>query len=352
MKRELSSTITEENFNEVWNYADAKFIELKKKKVIRIVILFIANILFFVNASAITFDALTYIPSNVMSQFLDTLEPIKIIHNMFGHMIHYPELHIIIQIMIYWGFLQGTIFLVSGIVAGIMWLVYRPSGQINQSNDKAIDSKTLLDSFKEIAIRGKNVAGVSSMLMVMLYIFELIAIVVAFIIFTDKNIHLLASDESFTSIVDLFFNTSGGNFVGVAIIMIYGLYALLNEQMSSFLTPFYKTKLSEDIQKEARRYYYECNQTIKEQFEEEERILKLAQEITDRRKKEEKELLEKINYKNPVFKYVKRGIWLIVLIIALVFVRNKWKSFDLENLLNAVNYEYTENGEVDSTNTR
>ena len=91
-----------------------------------------------------------------------------------------------------------------------------------------------------------------------------------------------------------------------------------------------------DIEKDAKAYYYECNPEIKSIFEEEEHILQRAIEIKAKRKKEEEELLAKINYQNPIYKYIKIGITVLILIIAIIIAGNKLKSVDFDKLLNEI----------------
>lgn len=80
---------------------------------------------------------------------------------------------------------------------------------------------------------------------------------------------------------------------------------------------------------DAENYYYECNPEEKARIEEEERILEKAKEINLARKREKDELLAQINYKNPIYKYIRMGITILVMVIVLVIGTNYLKSIDI-----------------------
>ena len=358
MKHELPSPITDESFSTAWNYANNKLIELKKKKLIRKILVLVENIIFLLCVTVLLLSLLTRLSSTTIEAYLDTLGPLKACVAFINPMITHPDLHIIIQILIYLIFLFAPAALASGIATLIVWFAYRPATPNAETGDKAVDSKTLADSIYEIEFRGKKVDGISSMTFVALFIIELMALVLSLFFFATGKPELLANDPAVAGVLQLLTSSpiiaaalpSLMQGAPVIFIVIYIAYAGLNEVLSSLLKPLYKTKLAPNLQQDAKNYYYECNPVLKEEFEEEERILQRAIEIKLKRRQEEADLLAKINYKNPAYKYIKIGIVTVLLIVALVFAGNKLKSLDIEKILNELGIESVE-GSTESTET-
>ena len=349
MKYELPSPITDESFHLVWDYANNKLIELKKKKLIRKIIVLVANTVFFISATAILLNILANLSSITITAFLDTLGPLKTLLDITAPIISHPSLHIIVQTIIYLAFLFVPAILASGIVMLIIWFAYPVAPPNTRTEDNAADAKTLMDALFEIQVRGKKVEGISSIVFIGLFVIELMALSLSLFIFAFNATELLMNDSIFTAILQLIATMPTLiNATPAIFIILYGIYAGLNELLSSLLKPFYKTELAPTIQQDAKKYYYECNPSIKNEYEEEERILQRAIEIKAKRRQEEAELLEKINYQNPIYKYIKMGILTVVIIISLVIAGNKLKSLDIEKFLNELGIESLE-GNTEST---
>ncbi len=346
VKKELPSPITDENFQVVWDYANNKQIEIKQKKLNRKIILFVSNIVFFLCATSITLSLLLHLSDPLITAYLDSLGPIMTLVTIADPIIYHPDLHIIVQVIIYLIYLLGAPFLASALVSLIVWLAYRPAAPNTATGDNAADSKTLVDSLFEIQVRGKKVDGIASMAFVALYIVELLAITLSIFAFMTTNPDVLTND----SIVPTVISTLMVNpLAPYAYVLGYGIFAVINEFLSNLLKPFYRTTLDSKIQADAKNYYYESNPAIKEAYEEEERILKRAIEIRAKRKQEEAELMAKINYKNPIYKYIRIGVTTLILILALVFAANKLKDFDLNKFLNNLGSESIESTESTET---
>ena len=159
-------------------------------------------------------------------------------------------------------------------------------------------------------------------------------------IFTNPE--TLATNKEILSLVTALLNPMTSGLYSILFILIYVGYAGLNELMSKMLHPLYITKIPVDITIEAEKYYLVCNPQVKEAFDEEERILKRAREIAAKRQREEAEFLAKVNYVNPIYKRIKMGILVALVIISFIFAGNKLKGLDIEKLLNSLGSGATE----------
>lgn len=351
MKHKLPSPITDENFNEFWDYANNKLVELKKKKLIRKILVFVTNIVFFLCANAVLLNALANLSSNAITAFLDTLGPLKVLLDVTAPIISHPELHGLVQALIYLAFLFVPTGLASAIVTLIVWYAYPVTPPNTRTEDKAADSKTFMDALFEVQVRRNKVSGITSFALLTIFVVEILVLSLMLFLFVVEKPELLIDDSLFKSILEVIMLVpSLTNLAPLLFVFLYGLYAVLNEVLSSLLRPLYKTNMDPDIEKDAKAYYYECNPEIRSIFEEEEHILQRAIEIKAKRKKEEEELLAKINYQNPIYKYIKMGITVLILIIAIIIAGNKLKSVDFDKLLNEIGIESIE-GNTESTET-
>lgn len=359
MKIVVPSPITDENFSQAWDYANNKLVEIKKKKLIRKILVLVANTILFLCALAFVLNLIIRIPSTTIEALFDTLGPLKTLGTSVNPLIYHPDLHMAVQIIIYLAFLLIPAFLVSAIISLVVSFAYQPAKPNTETGDKAIDSKTLVDTLFEAQIRGKKVEGIFSLGFSGLFLIALLAIVTYLYIFVMNNSELLTSDAALALALQALASNpilltalpSLMQGLPVIFIAIFGLYAALNEILSSLLKPFYKTEIAPELQNDAKNYYYECNPAIKEAYEEEERILERAIEIKLKRRQEEADLIAKINYQNPIYKYIKIGIITLVLIIALVIAGNKMKSLDMEKFFHELGFESVEEN-TESTETR
>lgn len=358
MKHEIPSPITDENFSQAWDYANNKLVEIKKKKLIRKILVLVANSILFLCALLLVLNLIIRIPSSTIEALFDTLGPLKALAISINPLIYHPDLHILVQIIIYLAFLFIPAVLVSAIISLIVAFAYKPAIPNTETGDKAVDSKTLVDALFEAQIRGKKVEGIFSVVFTGLFLIATLALATYLYIFIMNNSEVLANDAALAlALQALAANPilaealpSLMQGLPVVFISIFGLYAALNEILSSILKPFYKTEIAPELQNDAKNYYYECNPAVKEAYDEEERILERAIEIKLKRRQEEADLIAKINYKNPVYKYVKIGIITLVLIITLVITGNKMKSLDMEKFFHELGFESVEEN-TESTET-
>ena len=203
MKHEIPSPITDENFSTAWNYTNNKLIEIKKKKLIRKILVLVENIIFLACVTILLLSLLTRLSSTTITAYLDTLGPLKTCVSLVNPMITHPDLHIILQILIYLIFLFAPAALACGIVTLIIWFTYRPAQPNAETGDKAVDSKTLVDSIYELEIRGKKVDGISSLTFVALFIIELMALVLSLFLFATSKPELLANDPAVAGVLQL-----------------------------------------------------------------------------------------------------------------------------------------------------
>lgn len=349
MKHEIPSPITDENFNQAWDYANRKLVEIQKKKFIRKILVWVANIPFCLCATMLTLNIVLHLPVDGIEIFFNVLAPLKSVAAFADPIIYHPSLHIVIQIVIYIAFLFVPAILCSSIAALIIWFVYQPAKPLKETEDKALDSKTLWDALFESQFREKKVSGISSFVGLGFYLLVVLMTPTYFITYAMFNPDALGgSMEAFAiiSTIRMLFES----FAALILLIIYGVYGGLNELLSTILKPLYRTKIDPNIQKDAKEYFYECNPVLKAEHDEEERILERAIEIKAKRRQEEADLIAKITYKNPIYKYIKIGIVTLILIIALVFASNKIKSLDIEKFLNELGVESVE-GSTESTET-
>lgn len=77
MKHEVLSPITDENFKKAWDYANCKLIEIQKKKLIRKILVLVANSIFLICATIITLNVIMHLSIDGISLLFDKLGPIK-----------------------------------------------------------------------------------------------------------------------------------------------------------------------------------------------------------------------------------------------------------------------------------
>ena len=350
MKNKLQRPITDENFNEAWDYVNGKLVEIQKKKAIRKVLAFFGNILFFICICVMSYGALYHIIYPSFWSYLASLKGFYGLWSIVMPLVNHPNLPWFVQVVIYLIPAFVISILGCGLVALILWFVLPSNAKRVATGDKAKDSKELVRMVKEVDIRSKKVESIDSMLGMLGYMVFVIAIVVGYISFIIQN-----EDYEVVKLVIGWFMEAQAilpnlfqilpNMIGFAILMLAVFYGLLNVLFSNLLKPIYKTNLPEEIIYDTENYYYECNPEEKARIQEEEKILERAKEITLARKREKDELLAQINYKNPIYKYIKMGITIVVMIIVLVIGTNYIKSIDLQGLLSSWGVESTENTE-------
>ena len=358
MKNVVPSPITDENFSQAWDYANRKLKELHRKKLIRKILVLVANTLFLISAISLVFGFLTTIPSTTIAHILSTLGPLKKLGEIVAPLIYRPDLKIAEQIAIYFGVLFLPAILASLIVFLVVWFFYHPTQKNQQTEDRAIDSKTLVDILFELQVRKKKINAISSAVSAFIFTIVLYALTLAMLFYLGENPTQLSTDPFFINYVEqaasspalmILFQVLVGNREAMMLVLL-ATYIGLNLILSSILTPLYQTKTNTTLNAEAKAYYYECNPAIKEAYEEEERILQKALEIKLKRKQEEEDLLAKINYVNPVYKYIKIAIIVTILIIVMTVGGNKLKSLNIDKLLNEIGVESIE-GNTESTET-
>ena len=111
-------------------------------------------------------------------------------------------------------------------------------------------------------------------------------------------------------------------FIGMKVIeiQVYGLlilfaYSIINLAMGHVLKLMYSMKFDDAYVESAEKYYMECNPNIKEEVEEEDRILAKAKEIREKRVKESDRLYALYKVKpNPIIQKIKLGIRVLLVL--------------------------------------
>lgn len=301
---------------------------------------FFGNILFFVCICVMSYGALYKI---VYPSFWNYLASLKAFYGLFSivmPLVNHPNLPWFLQIVIYLIPAYVISLLGWGLVALILWFVLPSNAKRVATGDKAKDSKELVKMVKEVEIRSKRVQSIDTMLGMAGYMVFVIAIVVGYVVFVVQNEDhevvqlVLGWVMGVQAILPNLFQILP-NLIGFTILILAVLYGMLNILFSNMLKPIYKTKMPIEVIYDTENYYYECNPEEKARIEEEERILEKAKEINLARKREKDELLAQINYKNPIYKYIRMEITILVMVIVLVIGTNYLKSIDIQGLLNS-----------------
>ena len=342
----LQLPITDDNFSSVINYTNNKMTEIHQKKLIRKVIAPIYNIVFFAGASLVTYDLLLKIPNVYVTEYLFSLTFFKNLWTMLSPIIHHPEAHFAIQALIYFSYLILIPFAVCGIVYAIIRILYKPAVKMEQSENLTTDSKNVFDFIREIKIRSKKTNDIDTISLAIVFALGLMALTTHFLLNAVQS-----PDQNFINQLLLFMaklSSKGITYTSASLVFVFAwfIYIIISYWGSILLKLFYNTKLDDDIEKATESYYFEKNANAKALFDEEEEILSKAAEIRIKRQKEEEEFLAKINYKNPIFKYIKMGIILVLLIVSVIYTGNKIKQIDIEKYLQLLTESTTESTEL------
>jgi len=349
--KDVQISITDENFSEAWNYVNEKLAEVKKKKIIRMVLAVVSNIVFLMCISLMTYGALHRIK---VPSFLEYLDSLKVFHSMWNiirPLVDYPELNMLIQIVIYLlGAYVITLLVCGSVFAGI-WYLYNPPIRTTDAEDLSKDSKELFMMSKELKFRSRKVERISSGSCSIIYTAEILLIIGMYV----KTLVESSDFESIEIILKWVMGNVPATMLNSSIIMnlplplltaMVAFYIMMYSGLSKILKLFYTTKVSESIYAEVERYYYECNIEVKKEFEEEESILARAKEIEAKRREEQKAFEDEMKKVNPIYKKIKIGFVVVTLLCVIGLIGWFTSKVDIKSILEDMNTEITTESEM------
>lgn len=348
----VETVITKENFNEKWDFVNQKLDLIAKRKVIRKAVSFVGNSVFLLYFLLIVFGLLHEFKDDKFLAYLDKAPVFADVWNAVEPVLHHPKLHWALQALIYILPVFVFVAITCGIVFALIWFLYQPKSKYSLTENMAEDSATLYKMARIAKSRAANPIPATSFAGNVIFIFGIMAYLTGFMMELltandmEKLMELMVLYASNT--ISPYF--SNQLFVMLVPLMFFGLYTILNSIMGYMLMPLYMTKIPEELEAETEQFYHECNPEVKERFAEEEKILAQAREINKRREEERKAFQEELHWKNPIWKKVKIGCTIAIVIAMMALIGWVGSKVDMQGVWDTLN-SYREDGEVLDTET-
>ncbi|MBQ8519271.1 MAG: hypothetical protein IJ455_06705 [Agathobacter sp.] len=344
--------ITNDNFKEKWDFVNHKLDLIAKRKVIRKAVSFVGNIVFLLYYSLIAFGLLHELKDDKFLAYLDKAPVFADVWNAVEPVLHHPKMHWAVQALIYILPVYVLVAIASGIVFALLWFLYQPKSKYSMTENIAEDSATLYKMARIAKIRAANPIPATSFACNVIFIFGIMVYLTGFIM------ELIAVNdmEKLMELMMLYYSNtispyfSNSLFVLLVPLIFLGTYTILNSLMGYMLMPLYMTKVPEELEAETEQFYHECNPEVKERFEAEEKVLAQAKEINERRREEKKAFQDELHWKNPIWKKVKIGCTIAVVIAMMALIGWVGSKVDMKGVWDTLN-SYRENGEVLDTET-
>lgn len=315
--------ITAENFSDAWGYTNNKLTEMKKKNVIKGFLKLFANITFFVSSTNVVTELLFKNGESFISQL---------------------GLPIGIQAAIYLVILFIPPIATSAMITLLIWLIYNPKIQKEETGNKQIDSKELFNMSKELNAGKNSKKGIYTFLGGIIFLLKIsyCGFLFGMTYLKENNIIIFESmlDRAFIFLKPYLSLIIAGTIA--VTLLVYGLYMVLDALLSLLLRPFYTTSVNPLLQSACETYYYLYNPDAKEVKDKEDFILqssleidrkysskkhkefteeemsfkKTATEIQERQRLEQIELSKKLAFKSPVSNMLK----ITAIMLPLIFV--------------------------------
>ena len=264
--------ITEENFSDAWKYANDKYAEFKKKRVIRLFLKVFANAAFLFALLLISYGALCMSLDEANGKFLNSVPILKDAWKVVEPMLNQPNAGLGAQIGTSVALLYGIPVVGSVVITLLIWFIYKPKVK-EQSGDQSADAKTLWDLTKELNMRNDHQKGILSFVGIIVYLMVVFYIVFLFITQVIKELELVIF-ESMTDIlfavIEQYLATDVSMYIrlvsdgAIIILLVFcALYILFSLIMALLLRPCYRTKLDTTLKAECEKYYYTCNAEAK-----------------------------------------------------------------------------------------
>lgn len=327
--KKYEGPITQENFNDVWEYGNNKLIEIKKKLIVEKIVYWVGNLLFLFMLLLVTYGALHQFKEPSFQEYLADSKVFAACWSVLKPIVYHPQMHWVAQFII--NIIPAFVVSIAvsfGAYAAFMYF-YKPAIK-EMSNNLEEDSLEFYRITKEIVFRKRKPSVAVSISCNIIYLVVLLLYITTYIVqlVGDKNSEAIAA--LIVPIMEnmgwLFQNQEFITFIGIIVISIYGV---LNTLLGHILKLMYTVKLPESLAIDAESFFYECNPDEKARIEEEDRIISLANEIKDRRRKEKIEFEQGLDAKvKELIKKVKAGS-IIAVVLVLVFF-GAWLSANLD----------------------
>lgn len=343
----VETVITKENFNEKWEYVNNTLELIAKRKIIRKAVTFVGNVIFMFYLVVLAFGVLYQYENASFQAYLDATPFFANAWKWMSSILTLSEVHWIVQLVLY--LLPGYVLVafVCGIVFALIWFLYKPKSKHVLAENLSENAAELYKMTRFARIRTERFSPATSFACNVLFIFGIMVFLTGYVIQLMETSNEVAMAELMmlvygTTISPYFSNML---FITMGGIIFMSTYTLFNSVMGYMLMPMYVTKFPEEMVTETENFYHECNPEVKARFEEEEKILAQANEIQKRRREEKKAFEDELRWKNPIWKKVKAGC-IIAIVIGLVLLFG-WLSskVDMDSIMDTVD-SYRENGEV------
>lgn len=283
MKKTYTSPISSETFQEVWQFTDEKRREAKRKVAVKKTAGIFGNLTFLALCILFAFRLFQNVESAAFQEYLLSLRFLAVLWEFVSDLVIFPGLSIVVQILLIAVFIYLVSFAVSAAAGGLAWCVYRPKARPAPAGSPADDSKLLHNTARQLSVfvrRLNNLMG--ALLHTSLFLLFCGGIVIGFAFYAFSNNDSALLDRILNGLTPLVL-LLGSTLPFVA-------YAVFNYPFLKLLQLIYRCHFPESLISDTMAWRLQCDPEEKARLEEEDRILQLAKEITERRKKEEAEL--------------------------------------------------------------
>lgn len=298
--------ITAENFQEKWDFVSNKLIETKKKRLLEKVIAVAGNILFFVLFTFATFGILYKFEIKSLKDFLESQTLFAGGWNLLKPLLYHPDMNmgwnIVINILVCY----IPVIILTAILLGIVWYVYKPNTGKVLSGNAVEDAKNLYKMAIEVKVRAKKPQLHASGILTFIYMVEVFMLVVLYIHYCMT---VIKDMTPILKVMEFLFTSVGLSAAQLAVPAIGVVYAMVNTGLAYIVKLFYVTKYDETIIEDAKQFYEQADPEVYARILEENKILEQAKEIEARRKETNREFQEaNIIEINPLEKKIKLGM--------------------------------------------
>ena len=348
--KEWKVPVTQENFRENWDFVNETLELIAKRKVIRKAVTAVGNVVFLLYFMLITYGLLDGWKNTDFQAYLADTPVFADVWNFAEPILHHPSQHWAVQALIYILPVYVLVAVSCAIVFGLLWFLYKPTTKYNMTESMAEDAAELYKMARIAEIRASNPLPATSFACNVIFVFGTMGYITGFLM------ELLGSAkmETMNQLLEWYASAtispyfSNSLFVLIIPLAFLGLYTVLNSIMGYMLMPTYMTKVPEDMVAETEKFYHECNPDVKARMEEEERVIAQANEIQKRRREEKQAFEEELRWKNPIWKKVKAGC-IIAIVIGIVMLFGWLNSkIDMDSMMDTLN-SYGATEEVQGT---
>ena len=357
--KKFEGPITDENFSLAWKYIDKKIVELKKKNVVSNILKITSNIAFLFSMLMITYGGLRVLEAELKVTALSSVPVFHDVWTLIQPIFFNTSADLMASLPKLILLALSFPFVINVLTFLIIWIAYRPANK-EETGDRQLDSKTLLEMSKELKFRKSQERGIGSIFYGFLYMYGVVCfIILMFFKLMATNGFMIIIP--FLNVVSPFTMLKAGMGDDVAagyaryaifiVIFIYVAYTFLNLILNLLVRFLYKTKVKTFLRNEIEEYCYIKNPLLKEEKDQENEIIRQASGIRLKQSnretltEDEQEILKKssdiiakretgnkeLAHKNPTFKIIRMSFYVLVLIWMIISV-NKVRTMDLQQM--------------------